>query len=335
MKVLSIYHSSDLDGSMSGGIVGYWSEKMGYEVDYRPYNYGFPISQKDFNGYDLVFAVDISFHESDPWVYEYLGNRLVWIDHHKSAIEFKEKNPGYFKGVQGIQKSGKGACELVWEYLFPDSKTPKLVLYLSTYDTFNKTRPGFDWRKTEQIQFGCRQEYGISAKDMCNYLKLAELGLNDYIEDFRSKGENILDYLEKNFASKIKNYGTFIPEFMVEGLGTYRVMALNTNEFTSKAFEGLYDPRFYDIMMPYCVCPREGSPGKFDVRFSLYTEKSGIDVSKIAEIFQGGGHSQAAGGCMTLETLGTILGCGMSLKEYDSWLYATGKRKYKKLKKRI
>ncbi len=327
-KILCLHHT-DLDGACAGAICGYWCEKMGYDIDYRLYNYGYPLKESDFDGYDEIFAVDISFHESSPWVYTYLGPRLTWIDHHKSAIEFEKKNYNIFKdlGIAGIREIGKGACELTWEYLFPDSRTPKLVQYLSTYDTWRKDREGFDWRTCECIQWGCRQEYGISAKDICNYLKLAELGLTDYLEELRSKGESILSYVEKNFTGKLKNYGSFIPEFNVEGIGSYRVMALNTNEFTSKVFEGLFDPRYYDIMMPYCICPREGDPGKFDVRVSLYTEKPGIDVSKIAEIFGGGGHIGAAGFSTTLETLSTILSCAMSLKEYDNWLYITGRKK--------
>lgn len=322
-KVLCLYHASDLDGAASGGIVGYWAEKMGYNITYKPYNYGYLIKPTDFKGYDLVFAVDISFHETDPWVYNYLGDRLVWIDHHKSAIEYSEKHPEIINS-ETVLKIGKGACELVWETLFPDNPCPKLVQYLSSYDVWDKKR--FEWRQTEQIQFGARLEYGISPKDLCNYLKLIEFGLTDYIEEIRAKGESVLEYVEKNFAGKIKNYGFFIPEFKVEGLGSYRVLMLNTNEFTSKAFEGIYDPRFYDIMAPFCICPKEKEPGKFDVRISLYTEKQGIDVSKIAEIFGGGGHASASGFVTNLETLQTILSCGMSLKEYDTWLYVTGKK---------
>lgn len=324
-KVLSIYHASDLDGGMSGAIVGYWAQKLGHEITYKPYNYGYPIAPEDFKDYDIIFATDVSFHETDPWVYDFLGEKLVWIDHHKSAIEFKERNLEAFKRIQGVQKIGKGACELTWEYLFPDNKTPKLVQYLSSYDVWDKNR--FPWTITEQIQYGTRQEYGISPKDLCNYLKMIELGLTDYLEELRLKGESILGYIEKNLTGKLKNYGSFIPEFKIEGIGTYRVMALNTNEFSSKSFEGLYNPDFYDIMMPYCICPREKEPGKFDIRVSMYTENPDIDVSKIAEVFKGGGHKGAAGFTIDLKTLETILSCSMSLKEYDNWLWMTGKKR--------
>lgn len=328
-KVLSITHASDLDGSMSGGVVGYWAELMGYEVDYKLYNYGYPINTNIFNRYDIIVLTDISFHEDHPEIFKYLGcsgKLCIWIDHHKSSIEFKNNHPEYFEGIKGVQKIGVAACELAWEYFFPDSRTPKLVEYLSAYDVFDKDRFQGEWTKVEQIQYGTRLEYGISPSDMCNYLRLLELGLTDYLEDFRKNGEIVLKYTEKNLAGKLKNYGSYIPEFTVEGLGTYRVIALNTNEFTSKAFESLYDTRFYDIMMPYCICPKEGNPGKFNVRFSMYTERDDIDVSKIAEIFSGGGHAKAAGGQMSLETLSTILSCAMSLKEFDNWLYINKKK---------
>lgn len=310
-KILCLHHT-DLDGAMSGGIVGLWAEKNDFKVTYHLYNYGYPLTPELFKGYELVFAVDISFHETDPWVYDYLSDRLIWIDHHKTAIDYAERNN--LGSISGLRRVGVGACELVWEYLFEGLRTPRLVQYLSAYDVWDKSR--FDWKIVEQIQWGCRQEYGVSAKDLCNYLKLIECGLTGYLEELREKGESILGYLEKNFRGKLKNYGFYAPEFTVEGVGSFRVMLLNTNEFTSKTFESLYNPEFFDIMIPFCLCPIEGSPGKFEVRLSFYTENPNIDVSKIAEIWGGGGHKGAAGASVSLETLGVILSCCMSLKEF-------------------
>lgn len=310
-KILCLHHT-DLDGAMSGGIVGYWAKEHDYEISYKPYNYGYDLFPSDFNGFDIVFAVDISFGQDNPWVYEYLGKRLIWIDHHKTAIEY-EKDHIPFK-VFGLREIGVGACELVWRYLFPNEKTPTLVQYLSAYDVWDKTR--FDWELVEQIEWGAKEEYGNSAKCLCHYLELRDAGFYDAIEDLRAKGESILSYLESDYKAKLKSNGFYIPRLEVETVGSFRVLALNTNEFSSKVFSSVYNPEEFDIMIPFAIVPEDNKPGEFYVRVSFYTENPNIDVSRIAKLFGGGGHKGAAGCTMSLEDIQELLKGSISVKEY-------------------
>ena len=93
-------------------------------------------------------------------------------------------------------------------------------------------------------------------------------------------------------------------------------MALNTPDFSSMSFMSHYDPRYFDIMMPFAIVPSNVELGNFFVRCSLYTENPNIDVSLIAEKFGGSGHKGSAGFQTSLETLQEILKCSGSLKLY-------------------
>lgn len=312
-KILCLHHT-DLDGAMSGAIVGYFHKED--EVTYRLYNYGYPLNPRIFKGYDKIYAVDISFNQTDPWVYEVPG--LIWIDHHKSALTYAGEHPKV-NNLPGLRGLGVGACELTWRYLFPDKQAPKLVKYLSAYDVWDKNR--FDWELVEKIQLGTKNEYGISAKDLCNYLKLTlDVGMGDCLGSLRDTGAVILEYLEKTYASKLKTYGAYIPEFSLEGIGCYRVMVLNTPDFCSRSFSSLYRKEDYDFMLAYEICPVEKHPGENIVRVSFYTENPKVDVSKVAEFFGGGGHPGAAGCTIDLGELKNMLKSSMSLKEWDDWL---------------
>lgn len=298
MKILVIHHT-DLDGAMSAAVVG--MKHRNDEITYRLYNYGWPLEPKDLDGYDLVYAVDVSFNQSSPWVYE-LKN-LIWIDHHKTAIEYEDQNP-WMHQIPGLRKIGKGACEFTWEYLFPGIPCLELIQYLSAYDVWDKTR--FDWMTVEEIEYGAKQIFGVSPIALIDFIDKGGTP-----EVLRETGYNVLSYLEKSGKGKLGNNGFYIHNFF-----GYHVMALNTLDFSSMSFMSYYDPKYFDIMMPFAIIPDEANPGNAYVRCSFYTENPNIDVSLIAKQFSGGGHKGAAGGSMTLETLKEILSCSCSLKEY-------------------
>lgn len=298
LKVLCIHHT-DLDGAGSAACVGL--KHINDEVTYRIYNYGWPLEEKEFYGYDLIYAVDVSFNQSSPWVYQ-IPN-LIWIDHHKTALEYEDQNP-WMHQIPGKRAIGKGACELTWEYLFPNTQCPLLIQYLSTYDVWDKNR--FNWEYIEEIEYGAKQIFGISPVSIIDFIQRGENP-----ETLRETGRNILAYLEKSGRSKLKNNGFYIHDFF-----GYRVMALNTLDFSSMSFLSHYTPEHFDIMMPFAIVPDEKELGKVFVRFSLYTENPNVDVSIIAKKFSGGGHKGSAGFQTSLETLQEILKCSGPLKLY-------------------
>ena len=300
MKILVIHHT-DLDGAASAAVVGL--HHMGQNITYRMYNYGWNLLPEDLQGYDIIYAVDISFGQDHPWVYD-LKN-LIWIDHHQTAIEYENTHLKGRKKIPGRRAIGKGACELTWEYLMKGYRCPDIIKILSTYDVWDKNR--MDWGMVTEVEVGAKHLLGVSPKAIIEFITQSRNP-----EELRNVGRVILGYLEKSGKGKLMN-GFWIPNFH-----GFRCMALCTTEFSSMSFISHYNPSVVDICMPFQIVPKEGKPGEFFVRFSLYTENPGIDVSEIAtkNYKNSGGHRGAAGGQISLEDLQSILSTGMSLKEY-------------------
>lgn len=296
MKILVIHHT-DLDGAGAASVCGLYHQ--GEDITYKLYNYGFPLAPNELQGYDLIYAVDVSFGDH-PWVYDIPG--LIWIDHHKTSLDYEALHLGS-KNIPGLRAIGKGACELTWEYLFPDYQCPGLIQILSTYDVWDKRR--MDWTYVNEVEMGAKHILGVNPKSIIKFIKE-----NRNPEELRNVGRVILGYLEKSGKGKMMS-GFWIPDFH-----GHRCIALNTADFSSLSFLSHYNPQISDICMPFQVVPREGEPGEFYVRCSLYTENPYVDVSEIAKSYSGGGHHGSAGFQIPLETLQEILSRGMSLKEF-------------------
>lgn len=289
-KILCIHHT-DLDGAASAAVVGLAHQTD--QVTYIKYNFGQELKPEWLGGYDKIYAVDISFRD-EPWVYE-LPN-LIWIDHHKTAID-SYQGPS----LPGLRKIGKGACELCWEYFFPDQECPELIQYLSTYDVWDKAR--FNWEIIEKIEWGAKAKYGIDPALIIYDLVRSIEPNSIIIDDLRDSGELILNYQTRVYKSRLKEYGMEFPNFF-----GYRVLAMCTQDFTAKTFEAQWDPEKYDIMMPFCF-----HPAGF-VRCSLYTSKDEIDCSSLAAYLGGGGHRGAAGFQISWESFYEFLKSSEPLK---------------------
>ena len=300
MKRILCLHHTDLDGAGSAAVVGLYHQND--QITYRMFNYGWDLKPEELSGYDIIYAVDISFNQDHPWVYGYPN--LVWIDHHKTSIEYQENHPE-LKSIPGIRRIGVGACELTWEYLFPEYACPPIIELMSTYDVWDKTR--MDWDYVVAVETGLKHELGISPKAIIDFI----LEGRD-LSEIQVIGKTILGYIEKSGKGKLLGGGFWIPDFY-----GHRVMALCTTDFSSLSFISYYRPDIVDVCMAFEVIPVNNSiPGDFFVRVSFYTENPSIDVSLLAQKYGGGGHRGAAGCQISLDTLKEILSKGSSLKEY-------------------
>ena len=312
MKILLLFHV-DLDGAMSAAIVGL--KHRTDEVTYKTYNYGYSLEPSDLVGFDVVYAVDVSFFDkTTKWIYQ--DPRLIWIDHHQTAIERENLPENYYiKNIPGIRLSDgrRAACELTWDYLFPEVPKPRILEYLSAYDIWDKTR--FPWSDTEEIEWGAKYKFGIDPVALINFMER-----NGQPEELKDVGKILLGNLEKRSRSVLLSNGYYINDFY-----GYRVVALGTTEFTSMIFTTVYDPKYFDIMMPFTIVPGKNL-GESYVRVSLYSENPDIDVSSIATKFGGGGHKGAAGFTMSLETLMELLSCAGPLKSYMEFIGFKGNK---------
>ena len=166
MKTCVIYHSIDLDGWMSAAIVKHWfttvqSVYKNVEVlNFIGYNHGQPIP--DLSEYNQIIMCDISFSKEEMLkLYERLNSNFIWIDHHISAIKDNvlfnlEKGGNYHIDYYGIRDIEFAACELTWQYFFPNEPMPEIVRLLGRYDCFGHKGTDEEQRVLE-FQYGARQ----------------------------------------------------------------------------------------------------------------------------------------------------------------------------------
>jgi oligoribonuclease NrnB/cAMP/cGMP phosphodiesterase (DHH superfamily) len=273
-KILCIYHSADLDGHCSGAIIKY---KFHDAVMY-PMDHGDIINWDKIKKFDIVYICDFVLNPFSEMIkLENMKNiHLIWIDHHLSAInDSKNCIIKFF----GIQKTGIGACELTWKYIFPNKQVPKCVKLLSQYDVWDHSHPD-----TLPFQYGMKA-IGDTHPINKNMYKWNNVFLSDqkFIDKTCMDGEAIISY-NNNFNRNMCNIQAF--ETVIDG---YKAIACNRGLESSQMFKSIWDNKKYDIMISFYLSKN------MHWFISLYTDKENINVGEIASRYGGGGHKQAAG----------------------------------------
>ena len=301
-KTKVIYHAIDLDGWCSAAIAAKYYRETGEEFTMIGYNYGDSVPK--FKKDDKIVMLDISFQIETMIKFQ---KQIVWIDHHKSAIiaaaesgvEFEGKLPvktysedGQLTNIQTI-----AACELAWEYFYPEIPIPQAVRLLGKYDSFR-----FD-RKTEMyvlyFQFAARTY--IDSPCGCNQLFGRFYDTAPWIR----QGELIYKYLCMEAKAAVDEIG-----FALEIAG-YNFLAINKSRFNLASFGIDYHSMGYDGVACFHYSGRSWV-------FSFYNENGEVDCSEIAKEFGGGGHAGAAGCRMNHNQFVTLL------QGIDTWLTTNG-----------
>ena len=270
MKELCFYHSADLDGHCSGAIV----KRFHPDIELIGINYGdkFPWG-KVKNA--LVYMVDFSlqpFIEMERLFNE--AHSVIWMDHHKSAIEEYEASNYKLDGIhRAILIDGKAGCEITWDFLYPTIPMPTAVRLLGRYDVWDHSD-----QKTMPFQWGMRMFDTFPDKyDWENVFTN-----NDFLIHTLNTGKTLLEYRDMENLKYAKSCSF---ETELDGL---RCIAINKMLTNSQMFDSVWDKDKYDAMLTFGW--RKGS-----WTVSLYSTKAKIDVSAIAKARGGGGHKGAAG----------------------------------------
>lgn len=265
---MKCFYHYDLDGKCAGHIV-YKNEP---ECDMIPihYNKDFPIDT--INKDEKIYIVDYSIKTKNMEKLLNITENVIWIDHHKTAInEYKN----FKHHIIGIRKYGECGAELTFKYFNPGEKIPMFIKYVSDWDLW-KFKFG---STTKFFQYGMRS-YNCNPKGSIwdSFYYIGDLAIKDVIKS----GKIIVNY-NKNKFKQTMNFYSYDVNF--EG---FNCIACNTKE-SSDLFESVDDIDQYDIMIPYIF---DGE--KYVV--SLYrVEGKNIDVGEIAKKYGGGGNLGAAG----------------------------------------
>jgi oligoribonuclease NrnB/cAMP/cGMP phosphodiesterase (DHH superfamily) len=266
-----------MDGHCAGAIVyRYWRscESDGFGEEYIEIDFkdNFPFEKIHPN--EKVVVVDFTLQEPGDWETLFLTTEnIIWIDHHKTAIERSLQIPevGDLEGKR--VEGGKAGCELAWEYFFPTVSVPMIVQLLGDYDTWSFKFGDL----TRLVQEGIKLEK--TSPTHSNWDKW--LSADEEIPRLQENGQIAIRYRDNRYAKLIR---AFSYPVVFEG---HRCIACNVGATSSNLFDSVEDLDMYDIMMPFVF---DGS--RWTV--SLYTTKD-IDVSEIAKKYGGGGHQKAAG----------------------------------------
>jgi len=326
MKIACIYHSVDLDGWMSAAIVKYYytvqfdalvkssenkyiinnslDERIG-ELHFIGLNHGDTIP--DLSEYDHIIMCDFSLSKETM---EQIAPKLVWIDHHISAMKMMDESEKFNSNVKTrFTQSNYAACELTWFHFFPDNTIPEIVRLLGRYDCFG--HKGTKEEKTVlEFQYGARSviaNYEDAYNKLIQCVKPQE---NEYwflqaqviVSQIRELGAAIYVYLCTEAKQTYKNGFEiklgYKPGERTEAdsniYGQYRFICINKERFNPINFGIDYHKDGYDG----CACFYYD--GKY-YNFSLYNDNGEVDCSVIAKQFGGGGHKGASGMRLTPE----------------------------------
>jgi oligoribonuclease NrnB/cAMP/cGMP phosphodiesterase (DHH superfamily) len=283
-NVLIIHHRIDLDGWMSGAIAKlFFTHQKDTNITTLGFNYGDDFTE-DLSVYDEIVMTDISIDGALMKEYE---DKLLIIDHHESAVRNLEKyniSPGVGVNIDMVH----AACELAWDYFYPEHKMPELVRYLGLYDSFrHKTKSEEIQKKTMSLQYGARA-YIDDLPSAFDYLvgvvaspKSDAITVNRLI----AAGEAIFKY-QCTMAKPI--YATRKDSIFELDGKQLKFACFNATRFNPSNFNINYHADGYDVIFTYYyngtqwIC-------------SFYNDNGKVNVSKIAELFGGGGHAGASG----------------------------------------
>ena len=329
-----IYHDADFDGKLSNEVCRHWLKNSYPEAAIHSYgwDYGRPVPSPSaeidtafsHNGglqtrlltwedYDQIYIVDLSVDELMARLD--LRDKIVWIDHHKTAIDKwdatpsdAEPEPGRF---QGYRIDGVAACRLCWQWFsygpnFGDPRPiktdfierrvaePELIRLAGEYDIWDHRDPD-----AKALQFGLRslsdKDYRILVESQFSGEDGAGYGSTPFISAIAS-GYAIKAYCDKQNDEYSATYSHTLDW---EGL---KFCALNIGQRgNSDLVRGGLKPEHQAIFAwrytgAHALVSLYHAPGHED-----------LDLSAIAKKYGGGGHRGACGFRLTLKELSNLL----------------------------
>ena len=289
-----VYHRADLDGKCSAALV-----KLAYpDCELIGLDYGDDLG-KFLSGVcsaDEIWMVDFCLQPYSLMTSLWANcKRIVWIDHHKTAIDWAEST-GF--NPLGRRAVGVSACELVWEHLHPKETTPEAVWLLGRYDVWDLEADP----RVVPFQYGMRLQDPAPVDQLWRQLTVGDFVSTAIVGNIVKDGQIVQRSIEQGHKA-MAEYACFEAEW--EGL---KWIAVNGPYRGSAVFKSVFDPSKHDGMLSFFWNGKEW-------RFGMYSDRPDVDVSPIAKAHGGGGHKGAAGFQMTSVEFAAF--CGQLIGEDD------------------
>lgn len=288
-KITVIHHSADYDGIFCREI----ARKFLPEAELIGWDYGDP--QIPEPPHDTTYYVlDLSPDCVKPTGIGHYLSRMIWIDHHKSAIDkFPTSIPGY-------RIDGVAACRLAWQWFSPTSRNPQTfalpdkqaftdrtvseplaVRLAGEYDVWDHRDNDAD----VAFQFGLDAQKELQWGFLLGFDGAERYGPSNYCSSLVNDGRAAMQCYAKRDADIMRSR-SFQARF--EGLN---FLALNTARCNSNTFAALDVPETgHDALLAFFWTGETWSVSMYHA-----AHRKDLDLSAIAVKYGGGGHRGACG----------------------------------------
>ena len=266
-KIVVLYHNNCIDGFTSAYIAQKYFGQENDMVEYIPINYGDGIPNLNYNNIANLYILDFSFSQDEMKdLYSKINEYgVILLDHHKTA---KENLDGWLGCTIDTNESG---ASLTWKHFF-GYKIPNLVRYVKDRDLWLWEEPG-----SRQIS-----AYISSFDFTFDNWNGIELILEHNIDLAYNEGEAILRQQKKIVKNIVENnsHEIYIDNYLIRAVNS----SLYQSEIGEEILKQFPDSPFSTI---YYI----------DNKYTYYSLRSrgDFDVSDIAKLYGGGGHSAASG----------------------------------------
>lgn len=276
-RMILIYYHDDNDGCCAAAVAGNSYDRNEFSIKFVAINYGKESwSEEEIKAAEKVWFVDFTSDKMDELV-KACGPKLVWIDHHKTAME---KFPDLWNSssIPGTRSLEKAACVLTWEFTHPGFiSLPVAVAYIGDKDLWK-----FEHVQTKAFTAGFSLMVKTPNDEVWDVLLGSEY--EDIVNEMISIGELLLEA-----------QGYKIQKAFDRGIDcvfhNWKARLVNTTGNISELGEFIYKKPGYDIAIMWQAVEDM-------VVFSLRSDSGNPDSPDCAEIAQqygGGGHKNAAG----------------------------------------
>ena len=264
---LCLYHD-DPDGCCAAAIV---RRMLGSAAILHPLEIGDAIPWEAVETSDQVVLLDYSLPVEDMRRLG-AGRRMVWIDHHKTALAGLSEAMADVAGERSVEAA---ACVLAWRTFYPGHSLPLAVELVGDRDIWQMAHP-----ETRAFCEGLYQEDFQPAND----------GLwQPLLDDDRTLLRRLVDRGQMLYAARLKSIADVVARCgFAASFDGHRTLAVN---HPGNGDMGEYIRRAgYELAYCYVEVVRRG---QLQTVVTLYSDQ--IDVSEIAHRYGGGGHRGAAG----------------------------------------
>lgn len=312
------FHHMDTDGHCGGAIIRHFVQKRGLlseeeitDVKCIGLQYGYDPKDvfDNINEDSIVFITDFSLTPKDMQEVNDLVEKVVWIDHHESAIRKLEE----FSSLDGLRDTEYSAALLTWLWCSKQIEEPAIegaesseneiiippaIKMISDYDTWNHdpmgqavtfemgmsildTRPDSkDAMDMWEAMFTINEVVDPSNED-----NIKERFRWDAIMQTMNLGGVCLTYKNNRSSSWLKH--AFIRDLDIAGK-TYKCYVFNGRLEDSYCFD--FAPKTEETIDANVWYWYDGKKYIYSIR----SAREGVNVSEIAEFFGGGGHPDSS-----------------------------------------